>query len=345
MMSAVVKKCVGRFLSPSLCAALVCTALPPHVLAHGMSHHKRHFIVAHNRTRLHTPQITKSAQLSIAVPEGSLVADALPTTINTYPIREWDGQDDTLQKFSQMSPALWGALLINGSQLETGCLQHWLHSLDAPASCGIPATPGTLALAWDRSRLTTAPDWQDFWDIARQPGRRGLHFSARTTLEIALLADGVAPENIYSTLSTPTGVEHAFHRLDLLRPYIIWWRTPDDARQIMQQRSALMTSAPLEEISLVNKKKSLASNVSTFEAQTNHRLITSLFWAIPQNVPNDKTLNLIAALKNIQNTYQDRLKTTEPSQNPLNIDDEFWKIKGPELEQRFLDWFGRNTPR
>ena len=35
--------------------------------------------------------------------------------------------------------------------------------------------------------------WADFWDVKKFPGTRGLRRSAKYTLEIALLADGVAP--------------------------------------------------------------------------------------------------------------------------------------------------------
>nr|WP_068168390.1 extracellular solute-binding protein [Neokomagataea tanensis] len=240
---------------------------------------------------------------------------------------------------TQTIPALWGAVLMNGSQLETGCLQHWFHSLESPADCGMPAGTQTLALAWDRSRLTTAPDWQDFWDIARHPGRRGLYFGARTTLEITLLADGVAPESVYTLLSSPSGVERAFHKLDLLRPYIIWWRTPSDAHHIMQQRSALMTSAPLEEITPFSHVKT----EPTFGTQMNHSLKISLFWAIPQNVSNDAEKNIINTIKTID--HFEKNTPTATVQNTLNVDDAFWKENGPALEKRFLNWFSRNTPQ
>lgn len=337
-----------RFLYGALCG-VACLGITPLAQAHDLPHHKRHASGIHKRHLLRTVRPTNaSPTLSIAAPEGTLIAQALPSQIDTIPIHEWDGQTETLKNASYAAPPLFAATLIDGTQLENGCLQHWLRSLDAPASCGIPAGNSTLALAWYRSRLSAAPNWQDFWDIARQPGRRGLHFGARTTLEISLMADGVEPENVYAVLSTPAGIERAFHRLDLLRPYIIWWRTPDDARQIMQQSSALMTSAPLAEVAAAAASMHLRSHAtnSIFSAQTEHCLVTSLFWAVPQNVPNATAEKLIDALKNTRVVYQDHSNSEAPvNQSSLNVDDVFWQKNSPALEKRFLDWFNGNTAR
>ena len=68
------------------------------------------------------------------------------------------------------------------------------------------------------------PGWADFWDVAKYPGKRGLRRSAETNLEFALLADGVAPGDVYKTLRTSEGVDRAFRKLDQLKPYIVWWQ-------------------------------------------------------------------------------------------------------------------------
>jgi len=41
-------------------------------------------------------------------------------------------------------------------------------------------------------------------------GKRALRKGPKTTLEIALMADGVAPKDVYKTLGTNEGVERAF---------------------------------------------------------------------------------------------------------------------------------------
>ena len=46
----------------------------------------------------------------------------------------------------------------------------------------------------------------------------------RGNLEFALIADGVAPGDVYKVLATSEGVDRAFRKLDQLKPYIVWWQ-------------------------------------------------------------------------------------------------------------------------
>ena len=58
---------------------------------------------------------------------------------------------------------------------------------------------------------------EDFFDLERFPGRRGMRRVPSDNLEIALLADGVPLEEVYATLATPEGVDRAFRKLDTIR--------------------------------------------------------------------------------------------------------------------------------
>ncbi|BCH27886.1 ABC transporter substrate-binding protein [Mesorhizobium sp. L-8-3] len=61
--------------------------------------------------------------------------------------------------------------------------------------------------------------WADFWDIDGKPGARGLYDAPRYTLEFALLADGVAPQDLY-----PLDVDRAFASLDKIKHKVaVWW--------------------------------------------------------------------------------------------------------------------------
>lgn len=83
----------------------------------------------------------------------------------------------------------------------------------------------------------------DFFDIAKYPGPRALKPSAKFNLEMALLADGVAPKDIYKTLSTDDGVARAFKKLDTIKPVLIWWRNPGEPAQLIQARRAVFATA------------------------------------------------------------------------------------------------------
>ena len=46
----------------------------------------------------------------------------------------------------------------------------------------------------------------------------------KLNLELALMADGVAPDDVYKVLSTEEGVNRAFSKLDKIKPLIQWWK-------------------------------------------------------------------------------------------------------------------------
>ena len=60
-------------------------------------------------------------------------------------------------------------------------------------------------------------------DTTRFPGKRALPKDPRHTLELALLADGVPPENVYSELATPEGADRAFAALDKIKDDVLLW--------------------------------------------------------------------------------------------------------------------------
>jgi putative spermidine/putrescine transport system substrate-binding protein len=61
-------------------------------------------------------------------------------------------------------------------------------------------------------------DFTQFWDINGFPGRRGLRTRISEMLEMALVADGVAPRQLY-----PLDVERGFQSLDRIKPHIQKW--------------------------------------------------------------------------------------------------------------------------
>ncbi len=82
--------------------------------------------------------------------------------------------------------------------------------------CGVGAIVYNFVLAYDGDKIKDdAPkSWADFWDVKKCPGKRALRKGPKTNLEIALMADGVPPADVYKTLATPAGVDRAFKKLD-----------------------------------------------------------------------------------------------------------------------------------
>lgn len=83
------------------------------------------------------------------------------------------------------------------------------------------AVGGTIAaggIAFPTDRLKPIAAWTDFWDVDKSPGRRGLRTRINDTLEIALMGDGVPPDQVY-----PCDIERAFKALDRIKPHVSHW--------------------------------------------------------------------------------------------------------------------------
>lgn len=110
--------------------------------------------------------------------------------------------------------------------------------------CGVGNVAGSNIVAWDREAVDASPrTLEDFFDLRRFPGKRGLRRTPQTNLEWALLADGVPPDEVYALLETEAGLERAFDKLDRLKPHIVWWELGEEAVRLLETGRVVMTSA------------------------------------------------------------------------------------------------------
>ena len=79
---------------------------------------------------------------------------------------------------------------------------------------------------WSR----TPTSWADFWDVETFPGPRSLGTGVLGVLEAALMADGVAPADLY-----PLDEERAFRKLDAIKPHIRVFHNTASAQPARQQ--------------------------------------------------------------------------------------------------------------
>jgi putative spermidine/putrescine transport system substrate-binding protein len=95
--------------------------------------------------------------------------------------------------------------------------------------CGVASVAWSTAIAYDRQafRKGQPTEISALLDTARFPGKRALPKNPRYTLELALLADGVPPENVYNELATPTGADRAFAALDKIKDDVLFWSKPE----------------------------------------------------------------------------------------------------------------------
>lgn len=99
--------------------------------------------------------------------------------------------------------------------------EHWI---------GGPSYYSTV-LAWNTEAYGDNPptSWADFWDVEKFPGTRALYNNPYTMIEVALMADGVALEDVY-----PPDLDRAFKKLEEIKPHIdVWWSNGGQAAQLL----------------------------------------------------------------------------------------------------------------
>ena len=84
---------------------------------------------------------------------------------------------------------------------------------------------------------------EDFFDLERFPGRRGMRRTPVVNLEFALMADGVPVEAVYDVLDAPEGVERAFRKLDTVKDQVVWWEAGAQPPQMLADGEVVMTTA------------------------------------------------------------------------------------------------------
>ncbi len=83
----------------------------------------------------------------------------------------------------------------------------------------------------------------DFFDLEKFPGKRGLRKSAKATLEMALMADGVPAAEVYGLLDSAEGVDRAFAKLDTIKADIVWWEAGAQPPQLLADGEVVMSTA------------------------------------------------------------------------------------------------------
>ena len=109
--------------------------------------------------------------------------------------------------------------------------------------CGVGNVVGSTVVSYRTDQFESAPtQLEDFFDLKKFPGRRGMRRSPQGNLEWALIADGVPHDNVYEVLSTEAGLDRAFRVLTRIKPYIEWWRTGEDAVRLLETKAVTLSS-------------------------------------------------------------------------------------------------------
>jgi putative spermidine/putrescine transport system substrate-binding protein len=284
----------------------------------------------------------------------------------------WDGGIGVLRTKVQAGNANWDVVQVESEELVLGCEEGLFEKMDfskiggkdqyLPAAvheCGVGAIVYDFILAYDGDKLKDGPkSWKDFWDTKKFPGKRGLRQGPKSNLEFALMADGVAPGEVYKVLKTEAGVERAFKKLDEIRGDLIFWKAGAQPPQLLASGEVAMTAAYNGRISAANDKdkknfkivwdgalytidswvilkgspnKEAAYKFLDFVGKADHQAKLPDF--IAYGVTNKKAVDLISA------KAMPELPTNPKNMaNVVELDAQFWIDNIDRLTERFNKW-------
>lgn len=261
---------------------------------------------------------------------------------------------------------------------DEGLLVELDHSIWAPAPDGTPATEdfvdGALAdchvgnISWatvpayDKTKVNGTPtSMADFWDVEQFPGRRGLRKVPRVNLEWALMADGVANEDVYEMLGTKEGQDRAFAKMDEIKDHVVWWEAGAQPPQLLADGEVVFTTAyngRLFNAMYVEKKP--------FEIMWGPQVFDLDTYTVVKGAPNEaaameflKFCTSAEALADTTNyiSYGPLRKSSSQFVNPailphlptapqnfataLTYNFDFWADNMDELTERFNSWLAK----
>jgi len=114
-----------------------------------------------------------------------------------------------VDKAKILSPYTW----------EYGCLGYWYSNI----------------LAWDSDAVGETPTWADFFDVEKYPGKRTLYKWAVGSPECALMADGVAPDELY-----PLDLDRAWKKIESVKDHLVFWGSGAESQQMFLQGEVVM---------------------------------------------------------------------------------------------------------
>ena len=284
---------------------------------------------------------------------------------------EYNGEQAKIKAMVEAKKISWDVVEVESPDVNRGCDEGLFEKLDwsklppkadfQPAAvndCGVGAFVWSTVMAYNADKLKTAPvTWGDFWDTKKFPGKRGMRKGPRYNLEFALMADGVAPAEVYKVLATKDGADRAFKKMTELKPNIQFWEAGAQPPQFLVAGDVVMTTAYNGRIDAAQREgKNLAITWTG-------GIYDLDYWVMPKGTPNkDLAMKFIAmaasateqaeytkhisygptnnkALAKIDPKILAMLPTSAAnSKTALQFNITFWADQGEALEKRFAAW-------
>lgn len=266
----------------------------------------------------------------------------------------------------------WDVVMVEAPELVRGCEDGTFEKLDwtvinrekfvpgGTLACGAGAVGWGVTLFYDQKRITNGPQtYAELWNVERFPGKRSFRFTPKTTLEIALMADGVAFDQVYKVLATRPGQDRAFAALDRIKADIVWWRSGAQPLQFVASGEVAYA------VGFVGRTARAAAEGAAYPLMWQTLLFSFDYWAVVKGSPNTaeamklvqymtEPAPLLALAQDWAVSPATRAVADDPAvraRSPgmvsnhaeigLSINTEFWVEYGDDLEKRFNAWAAR----
>ncbi len=285
----------------------------------------------------------------------------------------YNGEYGKLKATVETNSVNWNVVDLEASALIRGIRDNILSPLDysvIDTSGFIPRAISKYAIGTDLYSVSLGysskffPDsnnapknWKDFWDVKKFPGSRCLKKDPKFTLEIALLADGVQIEDIYT--SSGLDVDRAFKSLDKIKSYVkVWWTSGQQAIQLISDGEVTMAAAFGARIWIAKNKDKRPVNLTWNQSITDIE-----YWAILKGSKNlDLSMKFINfatrpqrqadfskvfplgpannnAFAHLDSLYAKNLNTHPQNfSNQLVLNAKWWAEHEEEITKRWNEW-------
>jgi putative spermidine/putrescine transport system substrate-binding protein len=271
---------------------------------------------------------------------------------------------------------LWDVVDIEVIDLERACAEGYLEVLDhsvlpdgddgAAAAddfipdalaneCGVGNIVWSVVFAYNTDNGPGPQSIADFFDVVAFPGNRGLRKRPQVNLEWALIADGVAPADVYEVLSTEEGQARAFAKLGTIKENIVWYDSWSQAPVLLNDGGAAMVQSANGRIFAAMQDEN-----APFAIVWDSHVYDLDVWAIMKGTPNkDLAMDFInfttrtVPLSGMQDVaygpprlsaqalLPDSVKQDLPTAHideGLKADGIFWADFGESLGEKFNEW-------
>ncbi|WP_210326927.1 ABC transporter substrate-binding protein [Brucella anthropi] len=199
-----------------------------------------------------------------------------------------------LQTMADTGKTVWDAVMMGSADLMLACDEGLLEEFDwstvgnadkipdeVKYECGVGNVVVATGIAYNSDGVNEPPKTaDDFFNIEKWPGKRGIYNKPNSMLELALIADGVEPDKVYEVLATEEGVDRAFAKLDTIKAHAQFWSAGAQPVEWLVAGNVVMSTAFNGRIATARSEGKPLAFI------WDHASLAIDGWAIPKGTPN-----------------------------------------------------------